>query len=405
MKTSTYHPHASILEGMTVRNLRKLGYSAIKDGKLSSTTSEIAHMRKDKLIETLKNGEIGAKVSTPSEHVPSTNPSKSDDAKPDAKPDEKLADAIAFLNALQDGLNGDGDADSLPDGSPIPEDKLPKGTISHPLLDRIVRKARRHKNVMLVGPAGTGKTTLAQQVAQVIDKDFGHISCSAGMSEAQVLGRMTMDGSYIGTQFIDIAKNGGLYLADEFDASDSNMLVVWNSFLANGVLSVPNNREQPSLDRHEDCYFLACCNTYGTSGSWEYTGRNQLDIATLDRFALSTVYVDYDPRLEEYLLTGKMKRKTNMRFDTHDGSKSSVSINLSALNKALIHLRKNVVKANIRRVVSTRVFSEGRKAILDGDTASQVLDDVTVSWEENEKDKALLIEIKKDVQTATNPQV
>ncbi len=44
--------------------------------------------------------------------------------------------------------------------------------------------------IIVEGPDGAGKTTLSEQCAKALDLPFGHVSCSLGMSEAQLLGRM-----------------------------------------------------------------------------------------------------------------------------------------------------------------------------------------------------------------------
>ena len=53
---------------------------------------------------------------------------------------------------------------------------------------------------------------------------------------------------------------------------------------------------------HKDFRVIACANTYGTGASTEYVGRNQLDGASLNRFALEEI--GYDPRIEEYSARG-----------------------------------------------------------------------------------------------------
>ena len=413
---STDYYSVDDLRDKTVAELRKIGYKLSKNGTISEGTSEIAHMRKDQLKRLIHNR---PKPSSDSDSTPSAT--EQDGAKTDAKTDSESSKPSAtekdekaeIKEALEElrkklGLTDEEEDVSISvnvEGQQFNDITIPKGKVSHHLLERIIRKALRHRNVMLVGPAGTGKTTLAQNVAEALNTAFGHISCTAGMSEGHLLGRMLMDGRYISTPFIEIAENGGVFLADEFDASDPNMLVVWNSFLANGILSVPNNTEKPTLKRHEGCFFLACCNTYGTgNGSWEYTGRNQLDQATLDRFALSTIYVDYDDRLEELILTGNKKRAKKPKIYSHDGSEKAIEKNLVALGNSLKKLRKEVAKNRLRRVVSTRLFAEGRKAVIDGDSVKQVLNDMTVSWQKNEKDKVMLTDIIAKAQSEINPQ-
>ena len=56
--------------------------------------------------------------------------------------------------------------------------------------------------------------------------------------------------------------------------------------------SFPNGKAKA----HENFYCIAAGNTYGTGADNVYTGRYQLDAASMDRFAL--ISVDYDERIE-----------------------------------------------------------------------------------------------------------
>ena len=163
----------------------------------------------------------------------------------------------------------------------------------HPQFKNIAQMLPIAKQVMLVGDAGTGKTFVANQVADALELQFKHISCSGGMSEGMLIGKMLFDGTFVSTDFLDCYENGGVFLLDEMDSADANLLVVLNSALANGYLSVPNRKENPIAKRNENFFLIACCNTFGTgNGSRVYAGRNRLDGATLDRFY--TIDFDYD---------------------------------------------------------------------------------------------------------------
>jgi len=166
--------------------------------------------------------------------------------------------------------------------------------------DLVALVTEGHPNIMLVGPAGTGKTTLVKHAAKALDRAFGFISLSAGVTETHIFGRMLpqADGTwaYVESPFIRIYRNGGVYLFDEVDAADGNVMVSINAALANGVLCNPVTGEV--VERHPDCIIITAANTYGRGGDMVYVGRNALDGATLDRFVLAKLFVDYDKVLE-----------------------------------------------------------------------------------------------------------
>jgi cobaltochelatase CobS len=162
---------------------------------------------------------------------------------------------------------------------------------AHAKFARVLKLAAARRNVLLVGPAGTGKTHLAQQVAQALGLDFAFISCSAGMSEGQLMGRLVPTGEggkfeYLRSEFVRCYEEGGVFLFDEMDAADSNTMIVINSALANGHMAVPNRPESPVARKHPDFVCIAAANTFGTGADRQYVGRNQMDEATLDRFRI-----------------------------------------------------------------------------------------------------------------------
>jgi MoxR-like ATPase len=224
------------------------------------------------------------------------------------------------------------------------------------------------RQVFVAGPSGSGKTHMASQVAKALGVQFKHISCSAGLSEAHLLGRMLFDGTYVKSDFVDCYENGGIFLFDEIDAADANTLLVVNSALANGSMSVPNRKDNPSAKRHKDFMCICAGNTWG-SGSIEYAGRNYMDAAFMDRFSASKVVVDYDSKLEKKICTDDF------------------------LYTALTNLRKAVLDKKIRRVISTRVFISGQRQVSSGKSIKDFINNLMIDWSSEEKSKIKMNEI------------
>jgi MoxR-like ATPase len=166
---------------------------------------------------------------------------------------------------------------------------------SHFLLERVLKYVSNGINVMLVGPAGSGKTTLASQVAQALELPFG--MCGAEVQEHHLLGFIDAHGTCTRTPFREIFENGGLWLFDEMDGASAEALLVANAALANGHAPFPDGL----IKRHQKCHILAAANTFGTGATAEYVGRNQLDAATLDRYW--RISFPYDETLESSLVS------------------------------------------------------------------------------------------------------
>lgn len=168
--------------------------------------------------------------------------------------------------------------------------------ILHKDFDKIVSMISDGESVYLCGAAGTGKSYLAQQVAQVLGLEYWYTA--SVVDDIQLKGFIDANGRYHETQFYKAFTNGGIFLLDELDASVPETLVLLNNALANGYFDFPTGR----TTAHKDFHAIAAGNTFGTGADSTYTGRYCLDAASMDRFAL--ISVDYDREIELAMANG-----------------------------------------------------------------------------------------------------
>ena len=211
--------------------------------------------------------------------------------------DTRLADVEAKLAEAVASSGGASSTFVFPDREPVVLDKL-----THEVLPDLVDCCNDgFNNLLLVGPAGTGKTTLAEDLAKALDLPFGSVSCTAGLSESVFTGRILPTASgewtYRSTEFVKLFTEGGVFLADEWDAADPNLLTLVNSALANGRMS--NAVSGETMIRHKDFVFVAAGNTWGYGADRTYVGRNPIDGATMDRTVGAKFHVDYSVVIED----------------------------------------------------------------------------------------------------------
>jgi AAA domain (dynein-related subfamily) len=208
-------------------------------------------------------------------------------------------------------------------------------------------------NVALVGPAGTGKTTTCESIAKALGLDFASTSYCRLTTKADLLGYMDAGGMYHGTGFRKSYEFGGLFCQDEFDAGNENVNVVMNAALSNGSCSFPDGM----VKRHKDFVTVACMNTYGSGGNRVYVGRNQLDAATMDRFAV--IEWDLDEALESHFANVP---KAPKKFELNAGGVPTVEDWLMRVRS----VRDAVAKAEVRHIVSPRAVIGGVRLIAQG---------------------------------------
>ena len=171
----------------------------------------------------------------------------------------------------------------------IPNKKI---GVCHKMTQQIAEVCNLGIHQMLVGPAGGGKTTCCEKVSEILDLKFYPMSVGPQTTKSDLLGFIDAAGNYHSTPLREAFENGGLLLLDEVDAANAGVLTIINALLANGYCSFPDGVKQ----RNEKFRCICACNTYGRGADRQYVGRNQLDAATLDRFAV--VDFDYDEDME-----------------------------------------------------------------------------------------------------------
>lgn len=168
--------------------------------------------------------------------------------------------------------------------------------VMHEKFDLVLNLVNADIPTFLTGAAGTGKNVICKQIAEALDLEF--YFTNAVTQEYKLTGFIDAHGKYHETEFYKAFKNGGLFFLDEMDASIPETLIVLNAAIANRYFDFPNGK----IEAHENFRVIAAGNTYGTGADIEYSGRYQLDAASLDRFAM--VEVDYSKNIENALADG-----------------------------------------------------------------------------------------------------
>ena len=222
----------------------------------------------------------------------------------------------------------------------LPDKKVELQGVVHSKFDTVLKFVQANEPVFLTGPAGSGKNVLCQQVAKALGLDF--YFSNAVTQEYKITGFTDAMGVFHESQFFKAFKNGGLFMLDEMDASIPEVLIILNAAIANRYFDFP--APIGYVEAHKDFRVIAAGNTFGNGADYDYVGRNQLDAASLDRFA--QVRIDYDERIEASCANGD-----------------------NDLLRFCRKFRAETKKAGIRTVVSYRAISRLAKlsAMMDAD--------------------------------------
>lgn len=243
----------------------------------------------------------------------------------------------------------------------VPEVGTQRGGFpKHRMFKTLLTAVKAGVMVFISGPAGSGKTSAGEMVAAELGLSFYPMSVGSQTSASELVGYMNATGSYVRTIFRDAFEKGGLFLLDEIDSGNPNVLTRLNAALANDYCSFPDG----VVKRHEGFRCIAAGNTWGSGADRQYVGRNPLDAATKDRF--TKIVWDYDNALE-------LRIAGNAEW-----------------TRRVQAIRKAVWKHGIRVLVTPRASIRGAKLLKAG-LPQNVVEDMEVFNELDAQTKAKIL--------------
>ncbi|KKM75248.1 hypothetical protein LCGC14_1392080 [marine sediment metagenome] len=223
---------------------------------------------------------------------------------------------------------------------PLDEDEI----VVHPMFETVCKYISAGLNVALVGPAGTGKSFLAAQVAKELSRKL--FVNGALMSKYDLIGFIDAGGKYHETPAYVAFTTGGIHLFDEYDASSPEAIVAYNAMTDDQpFFTFPCGQ----VEKHASYTAICTLNTWGQGATADYVGRFKQDGAAMDR--LVKVFIDYDIVLEKRL-----------------GPKDIV--------QRVHQLRAAVNELGIRHIVSTRKIIFASKARAKGVSKTEIDRDI-----------------------------
>jgi hypothetical protein len=241
-----------------------------------------------------------------------------------------------------------------------------KDGLYHHQFPKLLKAVQAGKHCYLPGPPGSGKSHAAFQVAEVLGWKFGSISLGPTTPESRIWGGKDANGNFHEPAFVQLARyamenpdSGAVFCEDELDNAHAGIMATQNSALANGFFTAPNNDH---ITWGNNFVVVGSANTYGTGPTAEFSGRNRLDAATLDRF----VYLPWETDLatEKILVTAHL-----------DGNTDLANTWLDVWNTA----RANVKAHSLKVFVTMRGAINGADLLMSGFDLSDALDMVLLN--------------------------
>jgi cobaltochelatase CobS len=304
-------------------------------------------------------------------------------------------------------------------GVTITKDVEPS-TLSRPLTQDILSDLMARNNVYLYGGAGTGKTFIAEEIAEMLGWTKVTINCNQFTSPLDILGGQTIDGyqeGKVSMAWSNVIKSadgkeekveGCVLILDELPKIDPNTAGILNEALAkvkDYKYDVVTKQFNPPTIRNGknqvlplgNLFVIATGNVPLNTIDPDYEANFKQDLSLQDRFIGSTykVYVDYDFEFNDvmkgfafiWLFLVKVREKIQ---------------DLNATGQAFVSLRLMInVKATYiayREVIGDVVVNKGKlnnKAIKDPKTIIESMETFFTLFKPSIKD-ALLSDVDFD---------
>jgi MoxR-like ATPase len=153
----------------------------------------------------------------------------------------------------------------------------------------LCRAIQGQKNSLLLGPRGTGKNSLVEQVAISLGRPFVYIPCHSGASAETLIGQWIPNQKAGGAPYVwmdgivtDAVRRGKIVMLDEVNALRPDVAFVIHGLLDNRrelvLTEKPDKNGSPEIVTAHDDFGLVA------AGNPNYEGTRQMNEAFRDRF-------------------------------------------------------------------------------------------------------------------------
>lgn len=160
----------------------------------------------------------------------------------------------------------------------------------------------------IMGPTGSGKTSMAEQVAARLGRPFCRVQMHAEMEPVELTGTWyvnehgTME--YMYSDFVTMLQLPSVICLDEYDSGNPTVTALANAVLEGKPLVLANKAGE-RVRPHPDCIIVATGNTNGLGDETGlYASTAVQSFATMNRFQMFLV-VDYMGQDDEIMLLTK----------------------------------------------------------------------------------------------------
>jgi len=206
-----------------------------------------------------------------------------------------------------------------------------KETVLHHEFETILSYIANGVNVYMYGPAGTGKSTIGEKVAEALNRKF--VPESALRDDIKITGYQDANGVFHESPFYRAMKDGALYMIDEIDNSHPDVLTVINTAIAQGYFIFPNGE---LVRAAKDFMVIVAGNTTGDGGDGMYI-RNVIDAASSDRFI--QIEINYDIEVEK-AITGENMELIDFCHEFRKAVEMMDGVNALFSYRGLSHISK-----------------------------------------------------------------
>ncbi len=223
------------------------------------------------------------------------------------------------------------------------------------IFDNVLQALRTPEiNVLIKGPAGSGKSLMGAELAKRLNLEFFAMSCSGSMKYGHVIGadKLFVDpetGQTISkfecSQMVKRFTKPGLTLLDEGFALAADILIGLNGLFEPTTRVIETKAGK--IVMHKEHKVMVAANSDGRNIDRNYAGAKRVDGSSLDRFV--TFKINYSKRVERNILKQLPKLHREWLAINFNGLRNKIKMNniLFDLSTRRLHTTVKLIAAGM----------------------------------------------------------